>query len=210
MNKPSDYDALTLNNYRELPPGGYVARVLKAEERQTGTGKPMLVVALDICDGEYSNYFMNLFRDRKKNSQNPLMVKYPNGGMAYIVTLDSEGKTRRQFKSFTTSIEESGGHIVWGDGFCKSIEGATVGVLFGREEYEGNDGKNHWTTKPFFFRSVDRILEGDWTVPDDRPLQKNTYTPTNSFSSEGMNSLFGDAPVTELDNFNAAQDDIPF
>lgn len=215
MYKPNDYDSVSISNFKELPPGGYVCRILKAEERKTSTDKPMLVVALDICDGEYSNYFMKLFQDRKKNSKDPIKVKYPNNGMCYIVVENAEGGTRKQFKSFVTAVEESGGHIVWGDGFCKSLEGATVGVLFGREEYEGNDGKNHWSTKPFFFRSVDRILSGDWTTPEDRPLPEMVGYGANGYgapnmSNENMSALFGNAPVTELDNFNAAQDDIPF
>lgn len=211
MYKPNDYDSVALSNFKELPPGGYVARILKAEERKTSTDKPMLVVALDICEGEYCGYFMNLFRERKKNSNNPLNVKYPNNGMAYIVVLNAEGQTRKQFKSFITSVEESGGHVVWGDNFCKSLEGATVGVLFGREEYEGNDGKNHWSTKPFFFRSVDKILSGDWTTPEDRPLPETVGYGASGYGNDftsNASALFGsDVPVTE---FNATSDDVPF
>ena len=211
MYKPNDYDSITLSNFKELPPSGYVCRIIKAEERKTSTDKPMLVVALDICEGEYCGYFMNLFRERKKNSETPLRVKYPNNGMAYIVVLNAEGQTRKQFKSFVTSVEESGRHIEWGDNFCKSLEGATVGVLFGREEYEGNDGKNHWSTKPFFFRSVDKILSGDWTTPEDRPLPEMVGYGASGFSTQSVSTLFGnDVPVSEVDSFNAAEDDIPF
>lgn len=214
MYKPNDYDSVALSNFKELPPGGYICRILKAEERKTSTDKPMLVVALDICEGEHSNFFMNLFKERKKNSETPLRVKYPNNGMAYLVVLNSEGQTRKQFKSFITSVEESGGHVVWGDNFCKSLEGATVGVLFGREEYEGNDGKNHWSTKPFFFRSVEKIESGDWTVPEDRPLPEMVGYGASGYGSNlatSASNLFGnDIPVSEVDSFSAAEDDIPF
>lgn len=210
MYKPNDYDSVSLSSFKELPPGGYVCRIIKAEERKTSTDKPMLVAAIDICEGEYSNYFMNLFRDRKKNSDNPLNVKYPNNGMVYLVVLNAEGQTRKQFKSFITSVEESSGHVVWGDNFCKSLEGATVGVLFGREEYEGNDGKNHWSTKPFFFRSVDKILSGDWTVPEDRPLPEMVGYGAPNFSKSVSNLFGNDIPVTETNGFNATSDDVPF
>lgn len=215
MYKPNDYDNVALSNFKELPAGGYVCRILKAEERVTSTDKPMLVIALDICEGQYSNYFMNLFKERKRNSNNPLNVKYPNNGMVYLVTVNAEGKTRKQFKSFVTSVEESGRRVAWGDGFCKSLEGATVGVLFGREEYEGNDGKNHWSVKPFFFRSVEKILSGDWKTPEDRPLPEMVGYGANGYGNDfvsNVSNLFGnDVPVTDnTGEFNATTDDIPF
>ena len=81
IKKMSDYDqtsAFGQSEFKPLPKGGYICRVIKAEETQSSTGKPMLHIAFDIIEGDYTGYFMNLFQTRKKNNDDPLKeIKYP-------------------------------------------------------------------------------------------------------------------------------------
>lgn len=182
-NKPTDYDNVNpFNDYRELPSGGYVCQILNAKEETSKAGNDMVVLVLDIVEGEYKNFFRDLWQQRKEN--NP-QAKYPFDGMAYV-TFTYEGKTTKKFKALCTSVEEDGKTITWGSQFAESLKGATIGVIFRREETEGrgdNEGKTFWNTKPYAFRSAKTIREGDFTVPMDVPLANEpTNAPTNGFS----------------------------
>ena len=109
--KPNDYDSVRVGDYRILPAGGYVCRIMKAEETKSGTGKEMLKVAFDICDGEYTGYFMDQFNGRKAAAENPKEVKWPFSGTKWILIYNNEGKTNRDFKSFCTALEDSGTEV---------------------------------------------------------------------------------------------------
>lgn len=192
MVKPSDYDDIKLGgNFRVLPKGGYICRILRAEETQSSSGKPMVHIAFDICDGEYSNYFTDLLNTRRASADDPTKVKYPFEGQKWIPTTDYQDskKTSKQFKSFCTAIEDSGTEISWDANFSRSLEGATVGVIFRREEQEYN-GKRSWRTTPWGFRSAETIEGGDYFIPEDKPLP--------------------DAVDDYVDGFSADESDIPF
>lgn len=198
IRKNNDYDqtsAFGQSDFRTLPKGGYICRIIKAEETQSGTGKPMLHIAFDIVEGEYTGYFMNLFQTRKKN--NPTAdIKYPFEGQKWIMLNDYEdpNKTSRQFKGFCTAVEDSGTEI-WnlnGELDLGRVKGAEVGVIYQLTEREYN-GKTSWRALPWGFRSIESIAKGDYFVPDDKPLPQTYGT---AFSN--------------VDSFSAAEDSIPF
>lgn len=188
------------SDFKPLPKGGYICRIIMAEETQSSTGKPMLHIAFDIIEGEYTNYFMNLYQTRKKKNNDPLKeIKYPFEGQKWIMLQDYEdpNKTSRQFKGFCTAVEESG-TVVWNlnkEFMLDKLKGAEVGVVYQNVEQEYN-GETSWRTQPWAFRSIEKIASGDYFVPDDKPLPV-TY-----------NSGF--QPTSSADSFNAAEDDIPF
>ena len=188
-NKPNDFDSVNpFSDFTPLPPGGYVCQILNAKEETSKAGNDMVVLMLDIVEGEHTNYFRDLFKKRKDNADNPASVKYPFDGMAYV-NFTYEGKTTKKFKALCTSVEEDGKTIVWGDKFAESLKGATIGVIFRREESQGrgdNADKTFWNTKPYVFRSAQTIRDGDFNVPDDVPLKKDAAeeaTPPGGFSS---------------------------
>lgn len=196
-NKPNDFDSVNpYNDFEELPPGGYVCQILNAKEEKSNAGNDMIVLMLDIVEGEHANYFRNLYKARKDKSSTPFDVKYPFDGMAYV-RFEYEGKTNRKFKALCTSVEKSGGKIVWGDGFAENLKGAKVGVLFGKEESEGkgkNEGKTFWNCRPVDFRSVGTIHNGDFKIPKDKPLTGNTANaePLEPSKPEGFTALTDD------------------
>lgn len=203
IKKGSDYDQTTgfgQSEYKALPKGGYICRIIKAEETKSSTGKPMLHIAFDIVEGEYTGYFMTLFQIRKKNNSDPLKeIKYPFEGQKWIMLNDYEdpNKTSRQFKGFCTAVEDSGTEI-WnlnGELDLDRVKGAEVGVVYQNVEQEYN-GETSWRAQPWAFRSIESIACGDYFVPDDKPLPTIYNT--------------GFAPTTSADSFNAAEDDIPF
>lgn len=191
--KPKDYDSVVVNDYRVLPAGGYICRILKAEETTSGKGKPMLKVAFDICDGEFNGYFMDTFRNRKSFAEDPAEVKWPFNGTKWILFQDNEGNTNKDFKAFCTALEDSGAQV-WANDVLNvaGMKDAEVGIVFRREEHEYNN-QTSWRTMPWRFRSVKAIEEGDFYVPEDKPLPAKAPG-------------YYDIP----DSFSAAADDIPF
>lgn len=178
--------------FKPLPSGGYICRILSAKMSKNSNDLPMIEVAIDISDGEYAQYFHKLYRDRIGRDPN---AKYPYNGVLRITAVDEEGNTKKNFKSFVTSVEKSNDCELprHDEAFLKALKDKTVGVLYQREEYEGNDGKTHWSTKPKWFRDVETIESGNFTVPEDVPLS-DTY-------GTGFESV---------DTFSAQEDSIPF
>lgn len=203
MFKPSDYDSVSVGNFQTLPADGYVCRIIKAEETQSAKGQPMLKIAFDICDGEYSNYFTDLFNDRRASATDPKAVKWPFNGTKWIMFLNNEGKTNRDFKSFCTALEDSGTPAWTPDNTLNTdgFKGAEIGIIFRREEHE-YEGKKSWRTVPWGFRSVEAIDNGNFFVPDDKPFKAKPTTPFVSYNAI--------ANMPNVDNFSAADDDIPF
>lgn len=217
--KKSDYNEVSgygQSDFKPLPKGGYICRIIKAEETKSSSGKDMLHIAFDIIEGEYTDYFNDVFKARKKANTDPLKtVKWPFEGQKWIMVDDYEHpeKTSRQFKGFCTAVEDSGTEI-WnlnGELVTNKLNGAEVGVVFQRVEEEYN-GESRWKTLPWAFRSIEAIATGDYFVPDDKPLPQTYGTGFSTADASAINDMFRTAPTYDgsADSFNAAEDDIPF
>ena len=181
--KPKDYDSVKVGEPRILPAGGYICKILNAEETESRNRKPMLKVSFDIDEGEYKGYFRDLFKGWKESSDDPATVKWPFTGTKWVMFYNSEGKTNRDFKSFCTALEDSGTKVWINDTFdVNGLRGATLGLIFRREEHEYNNARS-WRTVPVGFRSVKTIEEGNYNVPEDKPLPEPVLTETDSFTA---------------------------
>lgn len=181
--KPKDYDSVKIGEPRILPAGGYICKILNAEETESRNGKPMLKVSFDIDEGEYKGYFRDLFKGWKESSDDPATVKWPFTGTKWVMFYNSEGKTNRDFKSFCTALEDSGTKVWINDTFdVNGLRGATFGLIFRREEHEYNNARS-WRTVPVGFRSVKTIEDGNYNVPEDKPLPEPVLTETDSFTA---------------------------
>ena len=188
--KPKDYDNVKVGESRILPAGGYVCKILKAEETKSRTGRDMIKMFFDIDDGEFAGYFKAMYDNWKASSDDPKSVKWPFTGTKWILLLNNEGETNRDFKSFCTALEDSGTDVWKNDTFdVNSLKGAKLGIIFRREEHEYN-GATSWRTVPWGFRSVKTIEDGTFNVPEDKALPER--------------------PLTDADSFSAMEDEIPF
>lgn len=200
--KPSDYDsakAFGQSDFKALPKGGYICRILQIEEKDDKNNRPMVHIAFDIIEGEYTGYFMNLYQSRKRNSDHPMDVKFPFEGQMWIPIYDYEDptKTASKFKGFCTALEGSGTQV-WSpnnDFLMQNIKDAELGIVFQNQESEYN-GKTSWRAVPWGCRSVESIESGDYYIPDDKPLPEKPQS--NSFGT------------FEPNNFNATDDGLPF
>lgn len=177
---------------RQLPAGGYICKIMAAKmENAKSSGLPMVVIQFDISDGEYAQYYRNKYQNDTS--------RFPDakwGGIARIPAVDAEGKARNGFNSFCGAVEKSNDITLPQEdtAFLAELKGCYVGIIFGREEYQGRDGNLYWSTKPKFYRSVETIENGAYAVPDDEPIDKGGYSYTNEHT----------------DNFAMAEADIPF
>lgn len=180
--KPKDYDNVRIGGEKILPAGGYICRIIKAAETESKAGRPMIKVIFDIEDGEYAGYFREKFDAWKAASEDPAEVKWPFAGTKWILLFDNEGGTNRDFKSFCTALEDSGTEV-WKNDMIDAarLKDAKVGVIFRREEHE-YIGRT-WRTVPFGFRSVKAIQDGNFNVPEDKPLPARAPEPADSFSA---------------------------
>lgn len=178
MNKPNDFDNVqAYGDFKPLPAGGYVCRIMNVEETNAkSSGAPMIRISLDIAEGEYKDYFANMYRNDTRADK-----KWNAGAVVNQLVYDTNGNnsTNRGFKTFCTAAEESnpGFMIQWGAAFGQCFRNRLVGVIFRREEYMGTDGKTHWSTKANSFRGAQTIREGKFDPIPDKPLEstQNSY-----------------------------------
>lgn len=189
MEKLQGYDEATpiTGEYERIEAGGYICEIISAKEEKSQSGKKMLVIALDIADGEHKGYFQRRFKELQKANNDPnKTVKYPSGAV-YRQMLEGE-KAAGFLKGLMTSLEESNNNFKW-DWDEKKLKGLKCGAIFGEEEYQGNDGKTKTTTKIRWIRSTQTIEDGKFEIPEKKKLAT-------------QNSIFNDV---ESDD-----DDLPF
>ncbi len=154
--KPAGYDEATAaGEFQPLPPGGYVCRISKAELGETQSGKPKLVIEVDIEEGAYKGYFRKQFdNDTRQNKK----------WGAKIDQLIDNPSSLPFFKGLITAIENSNAGYKFFNGNAadeKSLVGKLVGCVFGREQYVKQDGSGTaFATKIFQVRSIEVIRKG--------------------------------------------------
>lgn len=169
MQKPKDFDtAKAFGEFEQLPPNGYVCKIIGVEETKSSNGNPMIKIAVDIAEGPQEGWFNDIYKNDTRDAK-----KWPPSGVIYQVVENKDGSTNGYFKSFTDTVVESnpGFMIQWGDEFAKCFKDKLVGVIFAKEEYQRDDGERRWTVKPQQgYKTVDDIRKGNFKVPEDKPL----------------------------------------
>lgn len=166
MEKLNGYDeaqALT-GEYEKLEAGGYICIIKSAKEEVSKSGKRMLVMALDIAEGEKTDYFKKRFEENATPEK-----KWPASAI-YRQMLEGE-KAAGYLKGIMTSLEASNPNFKW-NWDEKKLANLKCGAIFGEEEYERIDGSVGTTTKIKFIRSVQSIREGKFKVPEIKKLPK--------------------------------------
>lgn len=216
MLKPLDYENVQANSsYTPLPAGGYVCRIMGVQEAATQKGAPSFHVSLDIAEGPEANRFTNEYRADTRADK--------KWGCIFRQTITTnDGGTNPFFKGLITAIEESNGMTVqWTDNqeaFAAQFKGKLVGVIFGREEYEKNNGAKTWKTVAQLCMSVAKIRAGEFTVPADKPFTPapGAYTTPNytapTFDNSAVERYLGSASAQSSGrNVSvSSENDLPF
>lgn len=192
IQKIENWDNIEPNygEYKPLPAGGYICKILAVAMEKSKAGNDMLVINYDIAEGEYAGFFMKKYKDTPRtNGQEPKWQ-----GKYYIV-LNTDGYESR-LKALTTSLEESNTNYTW-DWNEENIKGKIMGGIFREEEYIAN-GEIRTSCKLWQIRSIKTINDGNFTIPRKKEIPPEEL--------EARNAPFVGAeafvPVTD--------DDLPF
>ena len=179
MKKYSDWNE-TLSYDGEvstIKSGGYICRILGMREEKSKNGSDMIVMAFDIAEGDFADYYTKRFNDEKKTKPE---AKFK--GTYYILPKKADGSTNPYWKGLISCIEKSN-NITLPDEFDDSLlKGKLFGGLFRKEEFE----ENKWVTKLSAIRTVDKIKSGDFEVPADKALPKTIFSINNDISDEDL------------------------
>ena len=111
-------------NFPQLPKGAYVLKILYAKEEPNRNGSGThLVVSYDIAEGEYKDYFLNLYNSRDGEDK-----KWPADGQYYLtVPSDNvEAYVWTNWNSFFAYLEDSNNGFVFG-GDPAQLKGKLIG-----------------------------------------------------------------------------------
>lgn len=179
--------------YPKLPAGGYICKIIGAKVEKSKKGNDMLVLALDIAEGDYKEFYKKQYDERAKTATPDKPAKYPNNAVLRAV-LQGENWINR-FKGIITAIENSNEGFNWKN--CKGdetkLKDLIVGAIFREEEYEKLDGSIGTSVKIYQLRSVNKIRNGEYTTPEIKKL------PEKGEAFEDF--------INSVDNDN---DDLPF
>ena len=191
IKKFSDYDDIQVyEGGPALEVGGYELTV-KGARVEDYDDFSILKIAFDIVNHDkYSNFFGNKFKQSLLKNPN---AKWPNTGIFDVFIprdngTEQDGYTKQSFKRFTTSVEKSNSGYVW-NWDEKSLIGKIFGGIFGREEFEDDNGEYRFAVKCRFANSVERIRSGNFTVPKDKLLKKHRNNQQNKDNADALGDL---------------------
>lgn len=168
MIRPKNWENVqAFEEYEPLDLGGHICKIMKVEETKSQkTQKDMLIVYLDIAEGEQKNYYANQYKADTRPDK-----KW--GCRVFQLTEDADGNTSRGFKTFISAVEKSNpgfdSNAIWDEQFAEYFKDKLIGGVFGREQYLAADGKLKWSTKCRAFRDIDTIKKGV-AIPEDKYL----------------------------------------
>lgn len=189
MIKPKNWENTTAyGDFEPLELGGHVCRIIKVEETKSKAGKDMMVIYVDIAEGEQSRRFRNKFDEDNKPDK-----KWPYEGTYYQLFEDADGNTNRGFKTVIESIKKSNSDfnedVIWNENFCEYFKGKYVGCVFGREQYLNRKNQLKFRPKIFYVCDVETIRKGV-DVPEDKLLEPvqapKGFTDASSFADEDV------------------------
>lgn len=174
IKKFNDYDSIQVfEGGPQLEPGGYELQIINVKVEKFDNCE-IMKVAFDIVNNEkYAGFYSTRFKAAKANNKD---AKW-NGIFDVFIPKDDgsekDNYTKTSFKRFITSVERSNEGYVW-DWNELSLKGKMFGGVFGREEFKTKDGEYKFATKCRFPRSIESIRNGDYKIPDDKLMEKNT------------------------------------
>lgn len=185
MKKPEGYDQATAQGeFTPVELGGHYAVIKQVTERESSTGKEMIVVVFDFApEDTQAGYFSTSFKNNTREDK-----KWPFNGTKYIMVMDynDPNKTSRAFKTFCSCTEKSNNfEIKWGvSNWAKQFAGKKIGVVFGEEENE-YEGRITMRRVPKWFCKWDAVQDASIPAPKfisgDRRAAAKT---SNSFASD--------------------------
>ena len=142
MNRIENWDNVQpiKGGFQVLPAGCYKVRVVNAREDISKAGNEMLVLALDIAEGPYRNYFFKAFTNKKR------IYADAKWGCTYYQLTDKDEASLGRYRGLISAFEESNEGFHWNFDEA-SLKDKVAGCIFREEEYLGNDNQIHIMTR---------------------------------------------------------------
>ena len=203
IKKPSNWDAVEVMefDYTKIELGGHKGIIMKAEEYTSPqSGKTSLKVSVDTAkDDKQPEYF----KDQYKND-NRIDKRWSNSAIKFI-SLGEEENQVKMLKAFITAYENSNNcKFDWNKDW-EQLKGKKIGLVFGMEEYESQDGTLKTNNKLREFRSIDKV--DNVKIPKVKKID-NSYIDYDEYinSKNSSNETFSDfGNVVEI-----SSDSFPF
>lgn len=155
INKPNKYEEVQVNSeFERLELGGHKGIIKNVEEYTSPVSKnTSLKVEVDTAlDDKQPKYFQEQY-----DNNTDMNKKWSTGATKYV-SLKEDENCVKMLKGFITAVENSnsGFEYNW-DKDIDQLKGKKVGLVFGLEEYEDQEGKLKTATKLTQFRSIDKV-----------------------------------------------------
>ncbi len=136
--------------FARLQPGGYICIITAVEDKKD---KKYLEICYDIAVGDKKNHFFGLYSQ---------FGNWPNSG---IIRRSYKQTALPYFKSFITAVENSNSGFKFDYDERKLVK-KVFGAVLAEEEYQNQQGEIKTRIYVAQVRSVDKIKNGDFTVPE--------------------------------------------
>lgn len=164
-----------------LPAGAYICKITAVEDLPK---KEYLKVSYDIAAGDFAGFFT------KGRTDHPDWEWYGAYCKSY------KEKALPMLKRFCSAVSKSNGKYVFDAGSVnadeQSLVGKKIGLLFGEEEYYGNDGELKTRLYVNSEFSIDKLK--DQKVPNLKKVKEET---SNSKPDGFLNAPDGDIPFLD-------------
>lgn len=172
MRKINDFDKIRENgSYKRIPDGAYIVGIKKATDNPD---KEYLRLELDICKGEYKNWYQKLYDADKRDEK-----YWPCDG---VLVRSYSDKALPFFKGFITSVEKSNPNFKWNWDEQKLVN-KVFAVVIATEEYSKNNGGVGKRPYIASVHSVDAIEKGDYEIPELKKLDPTKVQATTATKS---------------------------
>ena len=151
MEKISNWENVKASEgFTALPAGGYVMKVVGVKVTTSAKGKEMMVLALDVAEGDYKDYFRSQWEFRKKyNAEAKFPCNY------YMLTGRDDDAQLSRFKGVINNFCKDN-NIEW-NWDEQILKGKLIGGIIGEEEYITNAGDVRTSLKVVNLRSKENI-----------------------------------------------------
>jgi hypothetical protein len=200
LKKPSNYDEIQINeDFTPIEIGGHKGIIKKVEEYTSPvSGNTSLKVEVDT---DKTDKQPNYFQEQYDNNTN--MDKKWSPSAVKFVSLKEEENCIKMLKAFITSVENSNNGFTFDwEKDVNQLVGKKVGLIFGLEEYEDQEGKLKTARKITQFRSIDKVDNAK--IPKVKLLD-GTYIEYEKYQ-ENKNNPFKDFG----DTVEVSNDEVPF
>ena len=185
------------NNRRKtfelLPKDAYVVRILSAKTAETKSGFNQLVIAFDIAEGQYKDFYKAQYDANSSENK-----KWPNDAV-FRLTIPYDGcqdYVVTNWDSFFADLEDSNNGFIF-NGDEKALKGKLIGAKMHIEQSEYN-GKVYDHTRMKWTCIADDVRNGKaGRLPDDK-LIAGSSSNNRSAADNYANSGFSNADDEEL------------